>query len=406
MASFYIVDDDPQILLVQRTLLERAGHQVWSSTSSVTALTDVPAKQPDCVIVDIMMPELDGLALCQSLRDHKALAAAKFVVVSAKSYENDRRRAREIGVEAYFVKPIDPETFVQELERLLVSRMSGTYWGVRGTLPVPGKKSLRYGGNTSCMTLTLGSDELFIFDAGSGIKELSGHIRAQGKRRMSAKIFISHPHWDHINALPFFAPLYVPGNEFEILGPAASERGIQELAAAQMDGVFFPITMREFGAHVSFRDLGEESHSFGDAEVRTMLLNHPGRCLGYRVEFRGASVCYVTDNELIPPGTPGHNPAYVEQLADFVRGTDLLVTDSAYTDGEYAGKLGWGHSSVSQVAELAHRAEVKTLHLFHHDPEQTDDDIDAKLATARDLLAELGSATECFAPAEGSSFQL
>jgi phosphoribosyl 1,2-cyclic phosphodiesterase len=406
MANFYIVDDDPQILRLQRALLEQAGHHVWSSTSSVQALTDVPVKRPDCVIIDILMPDLDGLALCKALRAQDSLQDSKFVIVSAKAYEFDRQRAREIGASNYLVKPIDPESFVGQLERVLANRVTASFWGVRGTLPVPGRKSLRYGGNTSCVSLSFETDELLVFDAGSGIKELSNSLVARAKERIEAKIFISHPHWDHINALPFFSPLYIPGNEFEVCGPANGDRGMRELVGAQMDGVFFPITMREFGAHLLFRDLAEETINIGAIKIGTMLLNHPGRCLGYRVDYRDSSVCYVTDNELIPRGAPRHNAAYLERLIDFVRGTDALITDTTYTDAEYVSKAGWGHSSVGQAVDLAHRAEVKSLYLFHHDPGQDDDAIDAKLSQARDALAELDSATECFAPAEGDSFQL
>jgi phosphoribosyl 1,2-cyclic phosphodiesterase/CheY-like chemotaxis protein len=406
MASFYIVDDDPQVLRVQRALLEQAGHQVWSSTSSVQALTDVPTRRPDCVIVDILMPDLDGLALCKALRGQEALKNSKFVIVSAKAYEFDRQRAREIGASNYLVKPIDPETFVEQLERVLASRVTASFWGVRGTLPVPGKKTLRYGGNTSCVSMSFETDDLLVFDAGSGIKELSNNLIARAKERITARIFITHPHWDHINALPFFSPLYIPGNEFEVFGPANGDRGMRELVGAQMDGVFFPITMREFGAHVLFRDLAEETLNIGAIQISTMLLNHPGHCLGYRVDYRSSSVCYVTDNELIPAHAPRHNAAYLERLVDFVRGADALITDTTYTDAEYVDKVGWGHSSVGQVVDLAHRAEVKSLYLFHHDPGQNDDAIDAKLEQARQALARLDSATECFAPAEGDTFQL
>ena len=154
-------------------------------------------------------------------------------------------------------------------------RVSCFYWGVRGTLPVPGRNSLRYGGNTSCVTLSFDDDRLFVFDAGSGIKELSNHLMSRPPGSISARIFISHPHWDHINSLPYFAPLYVPGNAFEIYGPANRDLGIRELVGAQMDGVFFPITMREFRASVVFRDLQEETLTAGDVRIHTLLLNHP-----------------------------------------------------------------------------------------------------------------------------------
>jgi len=283
--------------------------------------------------------------------------------------------------------------------------ISFTFWGVRGTLPVPGEKSLRYGGNTSCMTVSFDSGELFVFDAGSGIKELSNHLTASPEK-IEAKIFISHPHWDHINSLPFLAPLYAAGNEFEVYGPANGDHGIRQLVGAQMDGVFFPITMREFAARVDFRDLTEETIHIGEIQIRTMLLKHPGRCLGYRIDRDDRSVCYVTDNELVPPELSRHDPAYLERLIDFVHGADALITDATYADSEYGSRVGWGHSAVGQVADLAHRAEVRTLYLFHHDPEQDDDAIDAKLTDARKALRRLGSRTECIAPAEGDTHRL
>ncbi len=137
-----------------------------------------------------------------------------------------------------------------------------------------------------------------------------------------------------------------------------------------------------------------------------MLLSHPGCCLGYRLTVRGRSICYITDNELYLPGHLHHNARYVEQLVGFVKGTDLLITDTTYRDKEYPAKVDWGHSCVSQVVELAARAQVKRLRLFHHDPDQTDADIDLKLNDAREGLVRLGSKVVCDAPAELSTLTL
>ena len=224
--------------------------------------------------------------------------------------------------------------------------------------------------------------------------------------RTAAKILISHPHWDHINTLPLFAPLYVAGNEFEICGPSQGDLGIRDMVSAQMDSVYFPITIREFGAHVLFRDLQEGTLDIDGVEIQTMLLNHPGNCLGYRIQCGRSRVCYVTDNELFPRELPQHDERYVERLVSFVQNADVLIADTTYTDEEYARKVGWGHSAVSPVAELAHRAEVRSLYLFHHDPDQNDDDIDAKLERAQTLLSTLGSATRCVAPSEGQTLTL
>ncbi|MDP6953710.1 MAG: MBL fold metallo-hydrolase, partial [Alphaproteobacteria bacterium] len=155
-----------------------------------------------------------------------------------------------------------------------------------------------------------------------------------------------------------------------------------------------------------FRDLREETFELDSVEVRTMLLSHPGYCLGYRLSANGKTLCYVTDNELFESDDARHSPTYVDRLADFVREADILVTDTCYSDEEYPRFVGYGHSSVSQVACLADKGAVKTLHIFHHDPDQDDDAIDAKLESARATLAELGSSTQCEAPAEGQSITL
>jgi len=280
-----------------------------------------------------------------------------------------------------------------------------TFWGTRGTLPRPGPDSLRYGGNTCCMALEFPRGQRFIFDAGSGIKMLADHLMKQ-KKRLEGRIFISHPHWDHINTLPFFTPLYSPGNEWEILGASHGPTKMKDLVEAQMDGVYFPITTREFGAKVEFTDLQQGSYRFDDIAVDTMLLAHPGNCLGYRVTYEGRSVCYITDNELFLPESDYYNQEYEEQLLDFTSGTDALIIDTNYFDDEYAARVGWGHSSVGQVARFAHRAEAKTLYLFHHDHTHDDELIDQKVGKARELLRSLGSSTVCEAPAEQKLIRL
>ncbi|MBF0296396.1 MAG: response regulator [Magnetococcales bacterium] len=405
--TFFIVDDDPISIRLLAGLLEAAGQTVHSTTDAHRAVEEILALGVDCALVDIMMPGLDGLALCQKLRAEPALAQLKIVVVTGKQFEFDRERAYRFGVDGYLVKPVQPDRFAGQLFKIIEDRLELTYWGVRGTLPVCGTKSLHYGGNTSCVTLECARGDLLIFDAGSGIKNLSDHLLARKRSRLEAKIFISHPHWDHINALPYFRPLYMPGNDFEICGASHGDITMRELMVAQMDGVYFPIKISEFAARVYFRNLTEEQFECnGRIGVRTLLLNHPGNCLGYRVEYHGRSVCYITDNEMYPKDSPHYNPHYIQKLADFVRETDLLITDTTYTDKEYAGRIHWGHSAITPVVELARLAQVKALHLFHHDPGQDDEAIAAKERTAIDLLRDASPAIACLAPREGQRFSI
>jgi ribonuclease BN (tRNA processing enzyme) len=173
-----------------------------------------------------------------------------------------------------------------------------------------------------------------------------------------------------------------------------------------MDDVYYPVTIREFAARVYFRDMREETLRFGNFEIQSMLLNHPGACLGYRITHNGRSVCYVTDNENYPADDSFFDPEYEEKLVNFVRETDILITDCTYLDEEYPAKTGWGHSCASEAALLADKARVRSLHLFHHDPGQDDAAIDRKLAQAIGHLERLNSGVKCVCPAEGSSYVL
>ncbi len=352
------------------------------------------------------MPDIDGLELCKKLRDEFSLDEMKIIMVSAKTYEADRSRAFECGADAYINKPIDSKIFLSQIERIVNDRIHITFWGVHGTLPIPGKNTTKYGGNTSCVSLEFANGNLMIFDAGSGIKTLSDHLMAKKTSPINAKIFISHPHWDHINAIPFFAPLYTMGNEFEIFGPSYGDDSIRELISAQMDGVYFPIKIKDFSAMVYFRDLKEETFDVDKIRIRTMLLNHPGRCLGYRLQYKDRSVSYVTDNEIYPKSSKFYNKEYINKLNDFVKDTDVFITDCTYKDEEYNKKINWGHSSIGQVIDLADRAGVKTLYLFHHEHDHIDSDIDKKLRTARSMLKKKKSRTKCVAPKEKQLFKI
>jgi len=404
--KFFIVDDDRVSLNLMTRYLEKEGQTVAGSTSSSKALPEIIARQPDCVIVDLMMPDVDGLEMIRRIRGESRLNAAKIVVVTAKSYEFDRKRAVSSGADGYIVKPVNPKTFVAQLLRTIKDRIELAFWGVHGTLPVPSENTTKYGGNTSCISLEFSDDTMFIFDAGTGIKSLSNYLVAEDRHLIDAKIFISHPHWDHINALPFFAPLFRQGSEIEICGPSHGDITMEQMISGQMDGIYFPIKIKEFSASISFRAIKEETLEINAKTIKTMLLNHQGYCLGYRVEYKDRSVCYITDNELYPSDSQFYNRHYLQRLINFIKGTDALVTDATYQDSEYEAKIGWGHSSVGQVAELADNAAVKTLYLFHHDLDQTDADVDLKLKTVRALLNQKNSATRCVAPREKERFTI
>ncbi len=402
---FLLIDDDPDVRALVAALLGMTGHRVEECSTPTEGLRRALASPPDCVIVDLILPEMSGIELCERLRAEPTLDHTKIVVLSAKPYGQDRDKARQVGADAYLVKPVDPQSFVPTIDELVRERIELRFWGVRGTLPAPGPATVRYGGNTACVTLGFADGRLLIFDAGSGIYRL-GTSLASTARGQRLHLLISHLHLDHISALPTFAPLYQSGVRLDIYGPADSDAELQRGLFTLMEDAYWPVSVRGLAANIRVHALTPGAISIDGLTVRSLLLRHPGNCLGYRVEHRGRSVCYVTDNELPPFGHPNHDPHFATTLSDFVRGCDVLITDSTYGDEDYQRYVGWGHSPISEVARLAVNAEVKRWCLFHHDPAQDDAAIDAKVAEARSALQELGGRAECEAPAEGSSIQL
>ncbi|OSQ38857.1 MBL fold metallo-hydrolase [Thalassospira mesophila] len=239
------------------------------------------------------------------------------------------------------------------------------FWGVRGSIACPSPDHIKYGGNTSCVEVRV-AGQVLIFDAGTGIRNLGRDLIRRGVSH--ASIFLTHTHWDHINGFPFFVPAYDPGNNFEIFaGHLAGQGGVEKVFSAQMANPTFPVPLSAMRSTLSFCDFtaGKTLYPAPDIAVRTAPLCHPNGATGYRVEYGGASVCYVTDTE--------HRPGQTDQtVLDFISGADLVIYDSTYTDSEFEKKIGWGHSTWREGIRLCKAGNVGQLALFHHDPDHDD----------------------------------
>jgi phosphoribosyl 1,2-cyclic phosphodiesterase len=243
------------------------------------------------------------------------------------------------------------------------------FWGVRGSLACPGSGTVRYGGNTSCLEIRCG-DYFLIFDAGTGIRRLGEQLMAEVP--IDAHIYFTHSHFDHICGLPFFAPLFVPENRIQMAaGHLLPEYTLEKVLCEMMIAPLFPIPPGVFQADITYSDfnVGQTLEPYPGLAVRTGPLNHPNRATGYRVEFDGKSICYLTDTEHPENGRD-------EAIVDLIRGADLVIYDSMYTDDEYPKYKGYGHSTWQEGVRLVEAAQAKTLVIFHHEPSHEDDFMD------------------------------
>lgn len=273
------------------------------------------------------------------------------------------------------------------------------FWGVRGSIPSPGPSTVRYGGNSPCVSIDLGAGKTLILDAGTGIRKLGETLV---KNDSAIFIVLSHTHWDHIQGYPFFLPIYQRDREIHLI-PTLRDAAVFNMLFDQMDGAHFPVKAESLPSTCRFviENALPFLHDHG-FDVTRIAANHPGGCFGYRVENDGRAVVYISDNEMDPPS--GRVTDFAE-FAQFCKGADILIHDSQYTEREMPQKHGWGHSQISQVRDLALAAQVKHLLLFHHDPNRTDDELDIIQEDTRNWLRKQ-SQVKCTAAFEGLNLEV
>ena len=277
--------------------------------------------------------------------------------------------------------------------------MKVKFWGVRGSIACPGPKTVRYGGNTTCIEIRTDNNELIILDAGTGIFQLSQVLLAE--LPVTANVLITHSHWDHIQGLPLFIPNFIPGNTLRLHGgfDPVSGKGIEQVMAVQLQYSFFPVREAEMKARIEYVTLmPNETVQVGSAKVTPCLLNHPVIDFGYRVECDGKSVFFTGDHEppynIYQPGEEGFDEYQVfvdeksQSILEAIRDVDVFIADSSYTDAEYASKKGWGHGTFSTSMATAKAAGAKVLFCTHHEPTRNDDALEAVFAAALAANAE------------------
>jgi len=293
-------------------------------------------------------------------------------------------------------------------------------WGVRGSIPVPGLGTVRYGGNTSCIEIRA-DGELIVLDAGSGIRELGLALEKEfGSRPINLSLLITHVHWDHIQGFPFFVPSYNDKNQIRIFGFNGTDGGLQEILKGQMATPFFPVALYDLPGRIQFETPASMDFKIGKVRIHARRMNHPGICVGYRILTSKGSIAYLPDHEpyeafklhsakshlLSPEQTQKRAREDRVELVKFLKDSDILILDSQYTDEEYQSHVGWGHGSLTTAISLALDASVRKLVLFHHDPTHDDDMIDKMVKTAQKIAAKSESYLEVEGAREGAEMTI
>ena len=290
------------------------------------------------------------------------------------------------------------------------------YWGTRGSIPSPGPDTIRYGGNTPCLSVRADDGTLLIFDCGTGARSLGLELARGGPVR--AHLFLSHTHADHLQGLPFFVPAFVPGSELTIYGPAGIDRPLRDAIAGLMAYAYFPVALADLAARIEIVELGADMLTIGSATIQSQHVNHTAPCLGYRLTLDGAVLVYATDHE--PFATPTWRDDGAQQSLDasgllhpgdarhvsLLRDADLVIHDAQYSAREYQDKRTWGHSPVEYAVDVALAARARELTLFHHDPMRSDAAMDEVIAAARARAAASGRELAVGAAAEGIEREL
>jgi len=431
MKTLVLIDSDPDSRALFCECLTGQDWRVIQAEDGETGLALVEEHQPAAVVCDLRAPKRNGFRVCQDIRKQVHLSDTRVVLTGVSRFASDRNTAQAVGANIYLPKPIRPadlrnaldecdgQVAVEAAPTVLTGLTVVRFWGVRGSIPSPGLQTAKFGGNTSCVEVRVG-ELIIVLDAGSGIRRLGQSLMREFRdKKLRVTMLITHTHWDHIQGFPFFIPAYSPKANVRILGSGAVH-SLRNALGEQMQDAFFPVRLNELASHVVWDELSGSEVEVEGLKVLNIHANHPAMCRGYRICTPQGDVVYMPDHEgyernalerqklngEVAPALIDDARKRDQEIVEFLREADVVITDTQYDNAEYPGRLDWGHSCVDDVVDIAMRAGVGHLFLFHHDPDHNDEKMEAMLADAKERVAAAGSSMLVSAAREGAEIVL
>lgn len=417
-----IADSSPDFLSLIKSHSKDPLLHIETTCKGSECLQLVHSFKPDLLIIDFMLPEIHGIEILQTVRRGSSSQKMGVILTGYHTMMQTHHAAIKLKADYFLEKPCSPPHLFHLIELFFKGSLhvdpmpsiepfpSGKtvssplkpqfpsylkLWGTRGSNPVAGSEYVRFGGNTPCLEVRNNQD-LLIFDAGSGIRALGQELGQQ--EHSEFHILISHTHWDHLLGFPFFYPIYLPGKKIHIWTPVGFEKNSRDLFAEMLNYSYFPVALDDIRSKLIFQDLRDsQTLYFGDISVHTHYAFHPGSTLCFKIEMNGKKIGYVTDNEFLQgctlapsqiEATPSLFTPYLS-LISFLKDCDILIHEAQYLTEEYAGRIGWGHSSIYNASFLIKKAGIKHWIVIHHDPRHTDEVLLKKHQTHIEVLKEI-----------------